>query len=65
MRVNQIHIIKDVLLVVGSESMGVFPYGVHPRLIEEELNGLMAMTSIFSLEVLEGENFVGITKSTI
>lgn len=65
MRVNEIHIINDVLLVVGSESMGVFPFGIHPRLIDEELNGLMTLTSIFRLEVLENGDFVGITKSTI
>jgi hypothetical protein len=65
MRVNEIHVINDVLLVVGTESMGVFPYGIHPRLIDEELNGLMTLTSIFRLQVLENGEFVGITKSTI
>jgi hypothetical protein len=34
MRVIEIHIIKDVVAVVGSQSMGLFPYGIHPRLID-------------------------------
>lgn len=45
MRVNEIHVVDDVLMVVGSESIGIFPYGIHPRLIDEELNGLMTLTS--------------------
>jgi hypothetical protein len=65
MRVNEIHIIDDVLLVVGTESMGMFPYGIHPRLIDEELNGLMTLTSILRLTILDNGEFVGITKSTI
>lgn len=65
MRVNEIHVIRDVLLVVGSESMGLFPFGIHPKLIDEELNGLMTLTAIFRLEVLHNGDFVGVTKNTI
>lgn len=65
MRVNEIHVAEDVLLVVGSESIGIFPYGIHPRLIEEELNGLMALTSLLRLHPLRNGRFVGITRSTI
>lgn len=45
--------------------MGVFPFGIHPRLIDEELNGLMALTSILRLTLLPNGHFVGITPSTI
>jgi hypothetical protein len=65
MRVNEIHIVDDVLVVVGSESIGAFPYGIHPRLIDEELNGLMALTALLRLEPLDSGRFVGITRSTI
>lgn len=57
--------VNDVLMVVGSESIGVFPYGIHPRLIDEELNGLMALTALLRLKPLESGRFVGITRSTI
>lgn len=50
---------------MGIETIGIFPYGIHPILIEEELNGIMTLTSIFKLKVLENGQFVGITKSTI
>jgi hypothetical protein len=52
MRVNEIHIIDDVMAVVGGESMGVFPYGIHPRLIDEEFNGMMTMTSMRTMKIL-------------
>lgn len=65
MRVNEIHIINDVVVVVGSQSMGIFPFGIHPRLIEEEFNGIMTLTSILRLKVLENGQFVGITKNTV
>lgn len=65
MRVNEIHIINDVVVVVGSQSMGIFPFGIHPRLIEEEFNGIMTLTSILKLKVLENGQFVGITKNTV
>lgn len=65
MRVNQIHVVDDVLMVLGSESIGIFPYGIHPRLIDEELNGLMALTALLRLKPLESGRFVGITRSTI
>lgn len=39
MQVLEMHIVEDVVVVVGSESMGIFPYGIHPRLIDEEVNG--------------------------
>ena len=52
MRVNEIHIIDDVMAVVGGESMGIFPYGIHPRLIDEEFNGMMTMTSMRTMKIL-------------
>jgi len=45
--------------------MGIFPFGIHPRLIEEEFNGIMTLTSILRLKVLENGQFVGITKNTV
>jgi hypothetical protein len=33
MVVNEIHVVKDLVIVVGKDSMGVFPFGIHPRLI--------------------------------
>lgn len=45
--------------------MGIFPYGINPILIEQELNGIMISTSIFRLKFLEYGKFVGITRSTV
>lgn len=45
--------------------MGIFPYGIHPRLIDEEFNGVMTMTSMKSMKLLENGRFVGLTKNSI
>ena len=45
--------------------MGIFPYGIHPRLIDEEFNGEMTMTSMTKLKMLQNGKFVGLTKETI
>lgn len=65
LRVNQIKVIGDLLAVVGSESMGVFPFGIHPRLIDEEMNGVMTLSSVARLEVLSGGLFVGVTRNSV
>ena len=59
------HIINDVMAVVGEESMGIFPYGIHPRLIDEEFNGEMTMTSMLMIKMLSDGKFVGLTKESI
>lgn len=59
------HIINDVVAVVGSQSMGIFPYGIHPRLIDEEVNGKMALTSMLKINLLGNGRFVGLTKNSI
>lgn len=65
MEVTEIHIIKDVVVVVGTESMGIFPYGIHPRLIEEEVNGQMTLASMKRIDVLDNGHFVGLSKNSI
>ena len=31
--VSEIHIVNDIVLIVGDDTIGVFPIGIHPRLI--------------------------------
>jgi hypothetical protein len=64
-RVNEIHIIQDVIAVVGKQTIGLFPFGIHPSLIDEESNGVMALNSIFKLKILPNGRFIGLTKSTV
>lgn len=45
--------------------MGVFPYDIHPRLIDEEINGEMTLTSLLRLSILDNGRFVGLTKNSI
>jgi len=45
--------------------MGIFPYGIHPRLIDEEFNGQMRMTSMKRMKILPNGRFVGLTKESI
>ena len=33
-QVHQIYMTKDILVVVGAQTMSVFPYGIHARLIK-------------------------------
>lgn len=33
--VNQIHIVDDAVLIVGEDTIGIFPIGIHPRLIDQ------------------------------
>lgn len=64
-RVNEMHIIQDVIAVIGKETIGLFPLGIHPRLIDEEFNGVMTLTSIFKLKILPNGRFIGLSKSTV
>jgi hypothetical protein len=45
--------------------MGIFPFGIHPRLIEEEVNGEMTLTSMLRLVILDNGRFVGLTRNSI
>ena len=45
--------------------MGMFPYGIDPRLITEEFNGFMALSDIEKIVLTEAPYFVGITKNSI
>lgn len=45
--IKEIHVVSDeVMLVVGDGLLGMFPYGISPKLIDEEFNGYMALTPI-------------------
>lgn len=35
MPIKEIHTIEDVIVIVGEEVLGMFPYGIDPRLIVE------------------------------
>lgn len=55
----------EVMLVVGDGLLGMFPYGIDPRLIDEEFNGYMALTSVDEIHIVEPPFFVGINKNQI
>ena len=63
--VREIHVSKDALIVVASDTIGVFPLGIHPRLIEEELNGKVSLSSVSRLTVLPNGNVISITGDSI
>jgi hypothetical protein len=65
MIVNEIHIVKDIMLVISLETIGMFPYGIHPRLIEEEFNGFMSLSSIYRIKVVNDMEFIGVTRTTL
>jgi hypothetical protein len=46
MLIKEIHTIEDVIVIVGNEVLGMFPYGIDPRLIKEEFNGWIALSNI-------------------
>lgn len=54
-----------MIVVVGEDILGMFPYGIDPRLITEEFNGWMTLTNIVKIAITEAPYFVGITKNTI
>lgn len=65
MEVDEIHTVDDVMLVVGTDILGMFPYDIDPRLIQEEFNGVMTLSPIQKLVVTEAPFFIGVTKNTI
>ena len=46
LEVKDIQIIEDVMVVVGQQVLGMFPYGIHPSLIDEEFNGFITLSSL-------------------
>lgn len=65
MQIKQFFIIKDIILVVGEEILGMFPYGIDPRLITEEFNGWMTLSQIQKVVITDAPYFIGITKNNI
>lgn len=65
MQIKEIHTIKDVIVIVGEDILGMFPYGIDPRLITEEFNGWMTLSDIVKIAITEAPYFVGITKNSI
>ena len=59
--VMEIHISKDALITVGADNIGVFPLGIHPKLIEEEMNGKVSLASVYKMSVLPNGNVISIT----
>ena len=45
-QIHEIHVISDVMVIVGNGILGMFPYGINPHLIVEEFNGFMTLTPI-------------------
>lgn len=65
MMIHEMHIINDIVAVVGSNTIGMLPFGISPRLILEEFNGFMAMTPIYKIRAVDETHFVGINKGSI
>lgn len=63
MPIKEIHVIEDVMVVVGSGILGMFPYGIDPHIIEEEFNGFMTLTPIEKISITDAPFFVGISKN--
>jgi hypothetical protein len=65
MEIKQVHIIEDVIVVAGEEVLGMFPFGVDPRLIREEFNGWITMSNLQGIQITQQPYFVGITANSI
>lgn len=59
--VVEIHLMDTHFLTIGEEFLGIFPVGIHPKLIKEELNGYVALSPIKTGKVYEAPFFIGIT----
>lgn len=43
----------------------MFPFGIDPRLIDDEFNGFMTLSSLDKVKVISKEFLVGSNKNTI
>ena len=53
------------MVVIGDKIIGVFPYGIDPRLIEEEFNGFMMLSSLERVKVTQAPFVVGVNKNSL
>ena len=53
------------MMLVGEGTLGLFPYGVDPRLIDEQFNGFMTLSEVKEIHILEPPLFVGMNKNQI
>jgi hypothetical protein len=63
--VVEMHLMDTHFIALGEEFLGIFPVGIHPKLIREELNGYVSLSPIKTAKVYEAPFFVGITETSI
>ena len=63
--VSEIMLLQGNFVAVGQEFLGIFPVGIHPKLIQKELNGFVSLSEIKTAVVYSPPYFVGITPSSI
>ena len=65
MLVEDIEVVEDVLMVVGQKMMGLFPFGIDPRLIDEEFNGFMMLSSLERVKLIHMPFVVGASRNKL
>jgi hypothetical protein len=64
-QIKDMIMIKDIMMVLADDVVGMFPYAVDPRLIVHEFNGYMALAWINSITAVQGNSFIGVKGSKI
>lgn len=63
--ITEMHILQNYFMVLGNEFLAIMPTGIHPKLIKEELNGLITLSPIKTGVVYQEPFFVGVTEHSI
>ena len=59
------HLMDDHLIAIGDVFVAVFPVNIHPKLIQTEMNGNIALSPIRRVIQLSGPYFVGLTHDSL
>lgn len=59
------HLMDDHLIAIGDVFVAVFPVNIHPKLIQTEMNGNIALSPIRRVIQLNGPYFVGLTHDNL
>ena len=59
------HLIDEHMIAVGDIFVAVFPVNIHPKLIQNEMNGNIALSPIRKVVRYDGSYFVGLTNENL
>lgn len=59
------HLMDEHLIAIGDVFVAVFPVNIHPKLIQQEMNGNIILSPLRKVIQLDGPFFVGLTHDSL